>query len=254
MKGNKKLGHVFLGAIIALAGCSGGGHATTGGGGGGNQSASLTLTLTSKPDVSLTNISVLSATVGITGITLNPTSGTAVSMTLSPTVYPVDLTRLQSDTAFLGTLSLPAATYASATVTFSAPTLTIDNQSGATLNGTCLNGTICKIVLTAGSSQVLSVPFPLTLTAGQAKGISLNVNLSNAITVTSGTFALNFSAVDVVTAATLPRTGAPTGALDLIEDFVGLVTAKTSSSITVTASNGTVLQFALPSSPAIEDP
>jgi len=254
MKGNKKLGYVFLGAIIALAGCSGGGHATTGGGGGGNQSASLTLTLTSKPDVSLTNISVLSATVGITGITLNPTSGTAVSMTLSPTVYPVDLTRLQSDTAFLGTLSLPAATYTSATVTFSAPTLTIDNQSGATLNGTCLNGTICKIVLTAGSSQVLSVPFPLTLTAGQAKGISLNVNLNDAITVTSGTLALNFSAVDVVTAATLPRTGAPTGALDLIEDFVGLVTAKTSSSITVTASNGTVLQFALPSSPAIEDP
>jgi hypothetical protein len=255
MKGNKKLEYVFFGAIIALAGCSGGNNATVvGGGGGGNQSASLTLTLTSKPDVSLTNISVLSATVGITGITLNPSSGTAVSMTLSPTVYPVDLTRLQSDTAFLGTLSLPAGSYTSATVTFSAPILTVDNQSGATLNGTCLNGTICKIVLTAGSSQVISAPFPLTLTAGQAKGISLNLNLNDAITVSSGTLALNFSAVDVVTAATLPRTGTATGALDLIEDFVGLVTAKSSSSITVTASNGIVLQFGLPSSPAIEDP
>jgi hypothetical protein len=117
-----------------------------------------------------------------------------------------------------------------------------------------LNGTICKIVLTAGSSQVTSVPFPLTLTAGQAKGISLNLNLNDAITVTSGTLALNFSAADVVTAAALPRTGAPTGALDLIEDFVGLVTAKSSSSITVTASNGIALQMTLPSSPAIEDP
>jgi hypothetical protein len=255
MKRNKRLGYVLFVAIIALAGCSGGNQATVGGGGGGgNQSASLTVTLTSKPDVSLTNVSVISATVGITGITLNPTSGTAVSMTLSPTVYPVDLTRLQSDTAFLGTLSLPAGSYTSATVTFSAPTLTLDNQSGTTLNGTCLSGTICKIVLTAGSAQVTSAPFPLTLTAAQAKGISVNLDLSKALTLTSGTLALSFSAANVATAKTLPRTGAPSGALDLIEDFVGLVTAKTSSSITVTASNGISLQFGLPSSPVIEDP
>src|SRR6202140_2319080 len=243
MMRNKKLGYVLFGVIVALAGCSGGGNqAPVGGGGGtgggGNQAASLTVTLTSKPDVSLTNISVLSATVDITGITLNPTTGSAVAMTLSPTVYPVDLTRLQTDTAFLGTLSLPAATYTSATVTFSAPTLTVDNQSGATLNGTCLTCTICKIVLTAGSSQVISAPFPLTLTSGQAKGISLNLNLNDAITVTSGTLALNFSAADVVTAATLPRTGAPSGTLVLIEDFVGLVAAKSSTSITVAARNG----------------
>src|ERR1700688_4030749 len=193
MKRNQKLGYALLfGAIVSLASCSGGGNQTTvgGGGGGGNQAASLTVTLTSKPDVSLTNISVLSATVDITGITLNPTTGSAGAMTLSPTVYPVDLTRLQTDTAFLGTLSLPAATYTSATVTFSAPTLTIDNQSGATLNGTCLTGTICKIVLTAGSSQVISVPFPLTLNAGQTTGISLNLNLNDAVTVPSGTLAL----------------------------------------------------------------
>jgi len=255
MKRNKKHGYALFVGIIALAGCSGGGQTTTGGGGGGgSQPASLAVTLTSKPDVSLTNISVLSATVGITGITLNPTTGNAVAMTLSPTIYPADLTRLQTDTAFLGLLSLPAGTYSSATVTFSAPTLTIDNQSGATLNGTCLTGTICKIVLTAGSSQVISVPFPLTLTAGQTTGISLNLNLNDAVTVTSGTLALDFGAADVVTAAALPRIGAPTGALDLIEDFVGLVTAKTSSSITVTGSNGIALQFGLPASPVIEDP
>jgi hypothetical protein len=253
MKSKKRLGYVFCVAIIALAGCSGG-NRTTPGGGGGNQSASLTLTLTSKPDVTLTNISVLSATVGITGVTLNPTSGNAVPLTLTPTVYPVDLTRLQSDTAFLGMLSLPAGNYSSATVTFSAPNLTIDNQSGTTLNGTCLTGTICKIVLPAGSSQVTSAPFPLTLIAGQATGISLNLNLNAAITVTSGTLALNFSAANVVTAAALPRTGAPTGSLDLIEDFVGLVTATSSTSITVKASSGITLQIGLPSIVVIKDP
>src|SRR6202790_843836 len=256
MKRNVLLVVLAISMIAVLAGCSGVPKGTTGGGagGGGSQNASLTVTMTSKPDVSLTNISVLSATVDITGITLNPSSGNAVALALSPTVYPANLTRLQTDTAFLGLLTLPATTYSSATVTFSAPTLTIDNQSGATLNGTCLTGTICTLVLTAGSSQVISAPFPLTLTAGQTTGISFNLNLNDSVTVTGGTLALNFSAVDAVTAAALPRTGAPTGALDLIEDFVGLVTAKTSSSITVTASSGIALQIALPSSPVISDP
>jgi len=218
MKRKNRLGYVFCVAILGMTGCSGGNQTTTGGGGT-QQPASLTLTLTSKPDVSLTNISVLSATVSITGITLNPTSGNAVPLTLSPTAYPVDLTRLQADTALLGVVSLPAGTYSGATVTFSAPTLTLDNQSGATLNGTCLTGTICKIVLPAGSSQVTSAPFPLTLTAGQSSGISLNLNLNGAITVSSGTVALNFSASNTFNVEKLPRTGTPSGSLDLIEDF-----------------------------------
>jgi hypothetical protein len=255
MQRKKRLGHGFCAAMMVVAGCSGGGQTTTGGGGGGNQQhASLTVTLTSKPDVSLTNISVLSATVSITGITLNPTSGNAVPLTLSPAIYPVDLTRLQADTALLGVLSLPAGTYSSATVTFSAPTLTLDNQSGTTLNGTCLTATICKIVLPAGSSQVTSAPFPLTLTAGQASGISLNLNLNDAITVSSGTVALNFGASDTFNVETLPRIGTPSGSLDLIEDFVGLVTATSSTSITVKASSGITLQIALPSTVVIQDP
>jgi Domain of unknown function (DUF4382) len=257
MKRNKKLGYLFCVVIIAAAGCSGAGQTTTGGGGGGGgnqQSASLVVTLTSKPDVSLTNISVLSAAVSITGITLNPSSGNAVPLTLSPTTYPVDLTRLQADTAFLGVVSLPAGTYSSATVTFSAPTLTLDNQSGTTLNGTCLTGTICKIVLPAGSSQVTATPFPLTLTAGQASDISLNLNLNDAITVSAGTVALNFSASDTFNVEKLPRTGTPSGSLDLIEDFVGLVTATSSTSITVKASSGISLQVALPATPVIADP
>jgi hypothetical protein len=255
MKRKNRLGYVFCVAILGLAGCSGGNQTTTGGGGGGNQQpASLTLTLTSKPDVTLTNISVLAATVSITGITLNPTSGNAVPLTLSPAAYPVDLTRLQSDTALLGVASLPAGSYSSATVTFSAPTLTLDNQSGAALNGTCLTGTICKIVLPAGSSQVTSAPFPLTLTAGQASGVSLNLNLNTALTVSSSTVALNFSAANTFNVETLPRVGAPSGSLDLIEDFVGLVTATSSTSITVKGSSGITLQIALPSTVVIEDP
>ena len=155
---NKTLGLILLAVAAVVSGCSGTGSGS--GPGPTPQNANLALTMTSKPSVSLTNISVLSATVGVTGITLNPSSGTAVSVTLSPTVYPTDLTRLQSDTAFLGSLSLPAATYTSATLTFSAPVLTILNQTGATLNSTCLSGTICHIVLTAGSAKSSPHRFP----------------------------------------------------------------------------------------------
>jgi hypothetical protein len=255
MKRNAMRGTISLAVAIAvgaLAGCSGLGSGS--GPGPTPQNASLALTMTSKPSLSLANISVLAATVGITGIALNPSTGSAVAVTLNPTVYPVDLARLQSDTAFLGSLSLPAATYTSITVTFSAPVLTILNESGGTLNGTCLSGTICKIVLTAGSAQVTTAPFPLTLTSGQATGVSVNLDLNTALTLTSGTLALNFSTVNVAKAATLPRTGAPTGSLDLVEDFVGKITAKSSSSITVLAANGISLQFKLPSAPEIEDP
>ena len=257
MKRKTTRGMISLAAMVALgalAGCSGLGSGSGPGPGPGPQNASLALTLTSKPSVSLANISVLAATVGITGVALTPSTGSPVSVTLNPTIYPIDLARLQSDTAFLGSLSLPAATYTGVTVTFSAPVLTILNQSGATLNSTCLSGQICKIVLTAGSAQVTTTPFPLTLTSGQATGVSINLDMNTALKLTSGTLSVDFSAVNVAKAATLPRTGAPSGSLDLIEDFVGKITAESSSSITVTAANGIALQFKLPAAPKIEDP
>jgi hypothetical protein len=255
MKRNAARRFVLFVAMMALAGCSGvPNNSGGGGGGGGGGTAHLAVTMTSKPSLALSKVSIISASVGITGITLNPSTGTAVSLTLSPTVYPIDLTRMQSDTAFLGSLSLPADTYTSATVTFSAPVLTVNNQSGATLNGNCLTGSLCQIVLTAGSAQVNTAPFPLTLISGQNTGVSLNLDLNNALTLTGGTLALNFTATNVMSAAALPRTGAPTSALDLVEDFVGKVTAKTSSSITVQGNSGIVLQMTLPPSPVIEDP
>jgi hypothetical protein len=251
MKCNATAKFFLLAYIIALAGCSGVPNGNTPPPPG--QNANLVVTMTSTP-VSLTNISVISATVGITGITFTPSTGTAVALTLTPTVYPVDLNKLQSDTAFLGSLAIAADTYTNATLTFSAPVLTVDNQSGATLNGTCLSGTICQIILPAGSAEVVTAPFPLTLTSGQNTGISLNVNLANALTVTNNTLGLSFLTAGSFTAAVLPRTGAPSGSLDLIEDFVGKVTAKGSTTLTVTAANGISLALTLPASPTIQDP
>jgi hypothetical protein len=250
--------YFFLAAVLTLvAGCSGlpnGSNGGGGGGGGNTQNATLAVTMTSKPALSLSNVAVISAAVDVTGVTLTPATGTAVNLTLNPTVLPVDLTRLQSDSALLGSVSLPADTYTSATVTFSAPVVTIFNNSGATVNTTCLSGTICSIVLAAGSAEVTAAPFPLTLTSAQSTGVSLNLDLNTALTLTSGTLALNFTTTNALTAAALPRTGTPSGSLDVIEDFVGVVTSISTSLMTVQSTSGVALTFALPASPVIEDP
>lgn len=243
---------ILLCTCLTLAGCSG---APQGPGPGPvGQNATLTLTMTSKPNTSLPNVSVLSAAVNVTGVTLNPSSGNPVALTLNPAALPVDFVRLQSDSALLGTVSLPPQTYASATVTFSAPVVTVDNQSSATLNGTCASGTICKITLAAGTSTLITAPFPLTLTSSQVAGISINVDLSTALTLASNTVALNFSAVNSATGTTLPRVGTAAGTLDLIEDVVGKVTAVSSSSITVQSSSGVSQSFGFSGTPLIEDP
>jgi hypothetical protein len=243
---------VVLGAIAVLAGCSG--VPQPPGPGPVGQNATLTVTMTSKPNMRLANVSVLSAAVNVTGVTLNPPTGSPVSLTLNPTVLPIDLTRLQSDSALLGTVSLPPQTYASATVTFSAPVVTIDNQSGTTLNGTCASGTICQIVLAAGTSTVNTAPFPLTLSSAQVAGVAIDVDLSTALTLASNTLALNFSAINAATATTLPRTGAASGTLDLIEDFVGEVTAVSTKSVTVKSSSGIVQSFNFTGTPVVQDP
>ena len=250
---------ILAAMVAAMTGCSGlgdagGGNNGGGGGGGGTQNATLAVTMTSKPALSLTNIAVLSAAVDVTGVTLTPSTGSAVALTLSPTVFPVDLTRLQSDSAYLGSASLAPDTYSGATVTFSAPIVTIFNNSGATVNSTCLTGNICEITLAAGSAQVTSTPFPLTLTSAQATGVSLNLDLNTALTLTSGTLALDFTTTNALTAAALPHTGTPSGALDLVEDFVGTVTSANSSSVTVQSASGISLTFASTASPTIEDP
>jgi hypothetical protein len=72
----------------------------------------------------------------------------------------------------------------------------------------------------------------LALVANQSQWIGLNFNLNNAITNTNGV-SVSFSNTGVFTAATTTRTGLPTGSVDAIEDFVGVVTAFTSNSISV---------------------
>ena len=221
-------------AALALASCSG--LPTGGGGSGGNSAVSFTLVADTLP----ANPSILSFQVSINGIQIKPTTGSALTLTPVPPV--IDLMRLQSDTAFLGTLSkVPAGTY-TIQVSLSNPVITFLNDTGSTLTAgsqTCSSGSVCTAALTATGNPTIA-SFTLTVTAATTQGIQLDFNLNSAISLAGGTLSVTFSPASptpgVLSAFTLPRQNANLGShqLELIEDFTGVVSLN-SNNVTVTS-------------------
>jgi len=259
MKRNSLFLLVLSAIVLALSSCSGYWYNPGGGTGGGGTpppppTATLNLTFQDAPPA---NTSIASFKVAITGVALNPAGGgSAVNLTLSPNPYVVELTRLASDSAFLGSFTVPSGSYSSITVALGNPDITFANQSGGTVTG-CLTGSVCEITpAAAGNLTVSTAPFPLTLSANGQSGLALDFNLNNALTATGGNLGVDFTAAGVLSAAALPRTGTAfaADALDLLEDFTGTVTAVSSSSITVQSGTRGTLTGTLNSSTAYYDP
>ncbi len=244
---------------------------TNGGGGGGGGNATLSLTMIDTPP---TNSSILSLKATITGIALNPATGSSFSLPLTSSPFGtspmiVELTRLQSDSAYLGTFTtVPAGTYSSVTVTLANAQLTFANQTTAPItvgSTTCPTNSVCTVsgITPIQPSAISFGTSGLTLSTASPQGISLEVNLNNAITFSSnGTLALDFSQANAVTVATLPRTNSnlSTGQLDLIEDFTGVVTsvtqpsASSSGSVTLLSATRGTLIAKVPSGFIPDDP
>src|SRR6266566_72602 len=241
-----------------------------GGGGGGGGNATLSLTMIDTPPA---NSSILSFKATITGIALNPATGSSFSLPLTSSPFGtnpmiVELTRLQSDSAYLGTFTtVPAGTYSSVTVTLANAQVTFANQTGATITvGTtpCPTNSVCTVsgITPIQPSAISFGTSGLTLGTASPQGISLEFNLNNAITFTNGTMALDFSQAKAVTVATLPRTNSnlSTGQLDLIEDFTGVVTsvtqpsASSSGSVTLLSATRGTLIAKVPSGFSPDDP
>jgi len=235
---------------IGLAGCSGPSkQCTTNCGPSGT--ATLSLTFTSAPLVPPPNTNLLSFLVDINTITLTPATGAAVNIPLNATTIGVDLTRLQSDSIFLGTAAtVPAGSYSSITVSISNPVVTFCTQ---TLGNTgCAPNSMTTISGGAAAApQITSAPFPLTLSANEQTGLAINFNLGNALTVDTSQVvtAVNLAAANVLSANTLPSTASSlaSGQLDFVEDVAGVVTAvnATTQSVTVhTATRGSLTAVA----------
>ena len=107
-------------SVLALAGCGGGNQFGSQTQNNGNSSVVLAMT-----DTPPSNVTILSAEVTLTGATLAPGN---VSLFSGSTT--VELTRLQTDIAYIATAAnIPAGNYTSVTLTFANPSLTIENDS-----------------------------------------------------------------------------------------------------------------------------
>jgi hypothetical protein len=222
---------VLLIASATLASC--GGHGFSSGGGGSTGTAPVVLTMTDTPP---TNVSILSAEVTLTGATLDPGS---VSVFSGST--PLELTRLQTDIAYIGTTLVPPGSYTTLTLTFSNPTLTIENDTGSSLatNPACGANvaTICTIQSVATNLTTMITLSPtMTVSATSGAGLLADVNLNNLLSATLGADFVNGVTVSEFTPA---GGGAPpVGA----EDVVGHVTSTdaTNSKFSLQNAVGTV--------------
>ncbi len=212
---------------------------------GGSGTATLSVTLTAAPLVPPPNTNLLSLLVDINTITLTPATGAAVNIPLNATTIGVDLTRLQSDSIFLGTsAAVPAGSYSSITVSISNPVVTFCTQ---TLGNTgCAPNSVATISGGAAAApKITSAPFPLTLSANQQTGLAINFNLGNALTVSASqpqvVTAVNLAATNVLSANALPSTAnsLASGQLDFVEDVTGVVTAVNSTTQSVTVQTAT---------------
>jgi hypothetical protein len=241
-------------SMALLNSCSGlgshGGCTTNCGGG----TANVTISLYDTPP---TGANVLSFVLPIAGISLTPSSGSKVDVATS--VSSAEMTRLQTDsTVIVDQVAVAAGSYTAINVTVGPTSATNNiflNTSGSTITSgstACLTNTICN--LPVGAISTISVPLSFTLTANGNQWIGLDFNLNKAITTPSAnTIAVDFSQTGVLTATTTPRTGIPSGSVDTIEDYIGVVTTLSSSSISVqSAIRGTTLTAAVTSSTEID--
>ena len=204
--------------------------------------ATLSVTMTAVPLTPPPNTNLLSFIVDVNTITLTSSTGTNVNIPLNNTTFSVDLTKLQSDSAFLGTsATVPAGSYTSMTVSLSSPVVTFCTQT--TGNTGCASGSVTTISGATAAPKITTAPFPLTLTANQKSGLAINLNLGNALTVNSSQVvtAVNLGAANVLSANNLPlaSSSVATGQLDFVEDVTGVVTAVNSTTQSVTVKTAT---------------
>ena len=247
---------VVLLTVLSLAACSG---PFKGGTPPPNGTATVSLTLVS--DTPPSSPSLLSYKVTVLSVTLTPATGTAFTFTPNPAPV-IELMRLQSDTAFLGTLlNVPVGNYSSITVSLGMPQITFLNNTGATItnassaSGSCTVNAICTI--SPNATGLPKATFAFTLSSNVKIGLGIDFNLSNSITVMGGTMTVTFTpataGVNVLSAFNLPRNSNLTGnQLDLIEDFVGVVSVS-GQNVTLTSQTRGKLA-ALTTSSTVFDP
>ena len=250
MRQRKCLGYLpcaFAAALFFVAGCS---HAVfpTGGGGGGN-TAPMMLTFHDTPPAGIT---VTSFEVTITGAVLQPGN---VSLLTSP--QTIELTQLQTNSAFLSTTNVPLATYTGLTVTYANPTFTFLNDTGVqvTVGGQpCNAGASCSVstpTISGALTLTLSSPsFPAVVVgASNQTLLEVDVNLNHII---QPDYSLNFAQAASGAVTVTQFTGVAGGSSAIgnfnVSGQVGSITTSPTNQFTLTTPTGQSLTIQATSS------
>jgi hypothetical protein len=133
-------------------------------------------------------VAVLRFQVQITSASLQPSDTTqpTVSMLLGP--LNVELLHLQTETAPLGNVNVPAGTYNGLTASFANPQMTIFNNTGHTLTvgaQSCLTDQVCifnpSLNQTVASVQSPTAPFPVTLSSNSPVGFEMHFDVNTSV-------------------------------------------------------------------------
>ncbi len=201
-------------AVPALNGCGGtaSNMMTTAPPVSSSETSAVTLTVTDAPPAGVT---VLSFEVTVNGAVLNPGN---VQLITNP--QRIEVKQLETDSAFLSTMNVPAGTYQSITISVTNPELTVMNNSGAAI-GNCANNSVCHLEpAAAGNVTFSSSPFPVVLSGGSPTGFQVDLNVANLL---SGTLGVDFNASGAINVAQLPLAGQPNNnnELDDVDDLLG---------------------------------
>jgi hypothetical protein len=142
-------------------------------------------------DTPAAGITVTSFEVTVTGAVLQPGN---VSLLSAP--QTIELTQLQTNSAFLSTTKVPLATYTSLTITYASPKFTFLNDSGVQVTAggqPCAAGASCVVASPTTSTLTLTLSSPafpsLVVGATNQTLLEVDVNLNNII---QNNFSLNF--------------------------------------------------------------
>jgi len=213
-------------SLLALAGCSSGAPGTFGSAP--TQTGTVSVVMTDTPP---SGVTILAFTILVSSATLN----TSTSKIVVPTpTSPIEVTRLQTETGFISSNAIAAGNYTSVTLTFSNPSLTFENNTGATLTvagNMCANGSVCTVSPTAvNTTTTISLPSTLAVTMGSSDTLDVDLSLTNLFSNTlSADFAAG-SSVSIISPA-LDQT------LPSFEDVVAEVTSVDTTHSTVTLEN-----------------
>jgi hypothetical protein len=169
-------------------------------------SVPVSLTMTDDPPA---GVSVLFFQVSLTAASLQPTSGSPVSLLPNGTSIQIDVTKLQALSAFLSTANVPAGSYSGLSLTFANPQLVIFNTSDQSIASTCAVGSVCQLTPAIDNSATVALsgnPFPVTVAANTPLGLLIDYHLN---TIIQPDLSVNLSAANGVSVAPLVPPSAP---------------------------------------------